>query len=56
MAVFPGYFFDIPRDGYLVLSLLPRPGVFAEGIGRLLARVTEIVARPGRRGAATVTP
>lgn len=56
VAVFPGYFFDIPRDGYLVLSLLPRPGVFAEGIGRLLARVTEIVARPGRRGAATVTP
>ena len=34
----PGYFFDFPREAYLVVSLLPPPAVFADGIGRLLAR------------------
>jgi len=34
----PGYFFDFPREAYLVVSLLPQPAVFAEGVGRLLAR------------------
>ena len=34
----PGYFFDFPREAYLVVSLLPRPAVFADGIGRLIAR------------------
>ncbi|MFQ5876995.1 MAG: pyridoxal phosphate-dependent aminotransferase [Acidobacteriota bacterium] len=39
VLVHPGYFFDFPREAYLVLSLLPEPGVFAEGTGRILARV-----------------
>ena len=34
----PGYFFDFPREAYLVVSLLPQPDLFADGIGRLLAR------------------
>jgi len=38
VLVHPGYFFDFPREGFLVISLLPRPEVFREGIGRLLAR------------------
>jgi alanine-synthesizing transaminase len=32
----PGYFFDFPRESYLIVSLLPPPAVFAEGIGRIL--------------------
>jgi aspartate/methionine/tyrosine aminotransferase len=35
--VHPGYFFDFPREAYLVVSLLPSPGVFAEATDRLLA-------------------
>lgn len=41
VQVFPGYFFDIPSgDGqHLVVSLLPPPGVFAEGVRRMQARL-----------------
>ena len=39
VLVHPGYFFDFPRDGYLVLSLLPRPDVFAAAVSRLLRSV-----------------
>jgi aspartate/methionine/tyrosine aminotransferase len=35
----PGYFFDFPREAFLVLSLLPRPEIFREAVGRILARV-----------------
>ena len=35
----PGYFFDLRGGTFLVVSLLPAPGVFAEGIARLLKRV-----------------
>jgi alanine-synthesizing transaminase len=35
VLVHPGYFFDFPREGFLVLSLLPPPDVFAQGVGRL---------------------
>jgi aspartate/methionine/tyrosine aminotransferase len=38
----PGYFFDFPREAYLVVSLLPPEPVFADGIDRVLRRV----ARP----------
>lgn len=33
----PGHFFDFPRDGYLVVSLITPERQFSEGIGRLLA-------------------
>ncbi len=39
VAVHPGYFFDFPGAGTLVLSLLPEPATFSEGVRRLLARL-----------------
>jgi aspartate/methionine/tyrosine aminotransferase len=39
VAVHPGYFFDFPGEGYLVVSLLPEPDRFARGAGRVLARI-----------------
>jgi aspartate/methionine/tyrosine aminotransferase len=39
VLVHPGYFFDFPRDGYLVVSLLVRPDVFRTATDRLLAAV-----------------
>jgi hypothetical protein len=36
VLVHPGYFFDFPRESYLIVSLLPPPAVFDEGIGRVL--------------------
>jgi alanine-synthesizing transaminase len=35
----PGYFFDFPREAFLVLSLLPRAEIFREAVSRILARV-----------------
>jgi alanine-synthesizing transaminase len=35
VLVHPGYYFDFATEGFLVLSLLPEPGRFAEGVGRL---------------------
>jgi len=43
VAVQPGFFFDFPRDGYLVLSLLPAEEVFDGGIARVLARVLRLL-------------
>ena len=43
VAVHPGYFFDFPADGYLVVSLLPQLELFAEGAGRLLRRIASKV-------------
>ncbi len=40
VVVHPGYFFDYAREGYLVLSLLPEAAVFAEGVRRILKRLT----------------
>ena len=36
VLVHPGFFFDFPHEGFLVLSLLPEPPVFAEGVARLM--------------------
>jgi alanine-synthesizing transaminase len=44
VLVQPGYFFDVPGDGHMVLSLLPRPDQFAEGVARLCALVAEACA------------
>ena len=43
----PGYFFDFPRESYLVISLLPAESAFAAGLERLLARALE--AQSGRQ-------
>ena len=37
VLVHPGYFFDFPGEAYLVLSLLPPPAEFREGVDRVLA-------------------
>ena len=37
VVVHPGYFFDFPDEAYLVLSLLPPPAEFGEGVARVLA-------------------
>jgi hypothetical protein len=39
VLVHPGYFFDFPREAFLVLSLLPHPDVFDRGVSRVLARI-----------------
>jgi aspartate/methionine/tyrosine aminotransferase len=36
----PGYFFDFPRESYLVVSLLPPEDTFADGVGRVLGHIT----------------
>jgi aspartate/methionine/tyrosine aminotransferase len=38
VLVHPGYFFDFPREAYVVLSLLPPPTVFEPAVTRVLRR------------------
>ena len=42
VLVHPGYFFDFPREAFMVVSLLVDPVVFDAGISRLLASATEV--------------
>lgn len=37
VSVHPGYFFDFPTEGYLVISLLPDSNTFDEGFTRTIA-------------------
>ena len=39
VVVYPGFFFDFPREAFLVVSLLPEPAQFREGVRRVLERV-----------------
>jgi alanine-synthesizing transaminase len=39
VLVHPGYFFDFPREAFLVVSLLPDPDRFQEGLDRLFTRL-----------------
>jgi hypothetical protein len=39
VLVHPGYFFEMPKEAFLVLSLLPETALFAEGVARLVAHV-----------------
>ena len=39
ILVHPGFFFDFPHESFVVVSLLPEPAVFADGVQRLLERV-----------------
>jgi alanine-synthesizing transaminase len=36
VLVHPGYFFDFPRESFVIVSLLPSPATFEAGIDRLL--------------------
>ena len=40
VLVHPGYFFDFPREAYLVVSLLPPEAVCANGFERVLGAIT----------------
>ncbi len=42
VVVHPGYFFDFAREAFLIVSLLPPPTRFGEGIERILAAVGEM--------------
>ncbi len=41
VLVHPGYFFDFPRESFLVLSLLATSPAFHDGVGRVLRRFAE---------------
>jgi hypothetical protein len=41
VIVHPGFFFDFPREAFLVVSLLPEAPLFAEGVARILERVDD---------------
>jgi aspartate/methionine/tyrosine aminotransferase len=42
VLVHPGHFYDFPRDGYLVLSLIAREEEFREGITRVMEFLNRI--------------
>jgi aspartate/methionine/tyrosine aminotransferase len=42
----PGYFFDFPRESFLVVSLLPPEASFADGVARVLRHFACSVGRP----------
>ena len=39
VRVHPGFFFDFPREAFLIVSLLPEPRAFAAGVQAVLGRV-----------------
>jgi hypothetical protein len=39
VLVYPGFFFDFAHEAFVVVSLLPPPDAFAEGVRRMLERV-----------------
>ena len=39
VVVHPGHFYGFDGDGWIVLSLLPPPVEFAEGVNRLLRSI-----------------
>ncbi len=40
VLVHPGHFYNFAAEGYFVLSLLPQPEAFAEGVRKLVARLS----------------
>ena len=44
----PGYFFDFPRESYLVVSLLVPEATFADAVGRLTRHFDCTAARHGQ--------
>lgn len=39
ILVYPGYFFDFPREAYVIVSLLTPPDVFEDAVPRMLASI-----------------
>ena len=44
VVVHPGYLYDFPHEAFVVLSLLPEPRRFEDGVARLLARAAGAAA------------
>lgn len=42
VVVHPGFFFDFPRESYVVVSLLPQESEFAEGVATVLRHVESL--------------
>lgn len=42
VLVYPGYFFDMTQEAYIVLSLLPPALIFQEAAGRIIKRLSQI--------------
>jgi aspartate/methionine/tyrosine aminotransferase len=40
VLVHPGFFFDFAREAFVVVSLLPEPGAFADGVRTVMERVS----------------
>ena len=40
VLVHPGHFYDFPSEGHLVVSLLPAPEIFEEGVEKIVARLS----------------
>jgi DNA-binding transcriptional MocR family regulator len=47
VVVHPGYFFDFPRESFLVVSLLPTGREFSEGVSRMLGHIHRRSGGPG---------
>jgi alanine-synthesizing transaminase len=45
VLVHPGYFFDFPRESFLVVSLLPPVDRFTDGVSRILSRFDRVSDR-----------
>ncbi|HEX7793373.1 MAG TPA: pyridoxal phosphate-dependent aminotransferase [Vicinamibacterales bacterium] len=45
VLVHPGYFFDFPRESFLVVSLLPPAEQFSDGVSRILSRFDHVSDR-----------
>jgi alanine-synthesizing transaminase len=57
VLVHPGYFFDFASEDFLVLSLLPEPARFAEGVRRLAGYLRELKElRDGKEGISVCSP
>ena len=44
VVVHPGYLYDFPHEAFVVLSLLPDPRRFEDGVARLLTRAAGAAA------------
>jgi len=42
VLVHPGHFYDFPSKGFLVLSLLPKPGIFQEAARQIISRISAL--------------
>ena len=46
VLTYPGYFFDFPRESFLIVSLLPFAASFADGVSRVLRHFNCAVSGP----------